>query len=43
MIMANGDVFEGEWDQGLKKAGKVIKPDGSISEEKYDVDKDLLN
>ncbi len=42
MIMANGDVFEGQWEQGLKKAGKVIKPDGLIIEESYNVENDLL-
>jgi hypothetical protein len=41
MVMANGDVFEGEWEKGLKKKGKVIKPDGSEAEETYNVEKDL--
>ena len=39
--MANGDVFEGEWENGLKKKGKVTKPDGIVLEESYDVKKDL--
>ena len=43
MVMANGDVFEGEWEKGLRKKGKVIKSDGSVIEETYDVEKDLQN
>ncbi len=43
MVMANGDVFEGEWEKGLKKQGRVVKPDGTEAVEVYDVEKDLLN
>ena len=39
--MANGDVFEGEWENGLKKKGKVISTDGYVSEETYNIEKDL--
>ena len=39
--MANGDVFEGEWENGLKKKGKVTTPDGLVAEETYDVEKDI--
>lgn len=41
MVLANGDVFEGEWEKGLKKKGRVIKPDGTEAAETYDVEKDF--
>jgi len=41
MVMENGDVFEGEWENGLKKKGKVTTPDGLVIEKTYDVEKDL--
>ena len=39
--MENGDVFEGEWQNGLKNKGKITTPDGLVIDEAYDVEKDL--
>lgn len=39
--MENGDVFEGEWQNGLKKKGKITTTDGLVIDEAYDVEKDL--
>ena len=43
IVLASGDIFEGEFHQGFMKEGTLIKPNGEQIAVTYDFERDKAN